>query len=444
MRNIIFILFAILATACSQPNTKTSIRFELRDYTGDNPRIIYGWQNRSVAIDSATGIGIMEFDLQSPIYVTVEVRKHERKLYYLEPGENLTLAYSMKKGEKDITYGGGLAQEAQFLNQTKLYSGVRINFRNTDIQRIVRQMDSIIDLNQNKLKETNLSPTFKNIENKRIQTDAWMILLRSQFSDTTQYLETLKTTIQEDSSYLVIPAYEELLEQYVRRLVSLQKSKGRILEGTDLADARLDCIFKTFHHPAIIGYLIDKTLFHLGDSGIEKYEQIYKQYVKDPERLALYSEACKKADRIAPGQPCPDFSFQNNQGKTISLADLKGKFVYIDMWATWCGPCKGEMPSLLKLEEEFAGQDILFVSLSVDRNKDIELWKKTIKEMGLGGIQLHLGENWEWLKIFMPASISVPRFVLLDREGKIINANMSRPSDKATAEKFRELLNQKK
>lgn len=83
------------------------------------------------------------------------------------------------------------------------------------------------------------------------------------------------------------------------------------------------------------------------------------------------------------------------------------------------------------------------MSLSVDKNKDIELWKQTIKKMGLGGIQLHLGENWEWLKNFMPASMSVPRFVLLDREGKIIDANMSRPSDKATAERFHKLLNAK-
>lgn len=127
----------------------------------------------------------------------------------------------------------------------------------------------------------------------------------------------------------------------------------------------------------------------------------------------------------------------------VSLADLKGKFVYIDMWATWCGPCKGEMPSLLELEKRFEGKDILFVSLSVDKNKDIELWKQTIEKMGLGGIQLHLGENWTWLKNFMPASMSVPRFVLLDQKGKIIDANMSRPSDKATAEKFHDLLNAK-
>ena len=207
---------------------------------------------------------------------------------------------------------------------------------------------------------------------------------------------------------------------------------------------KMKYILKNISEPAARSYLVDITLFHFGEQGIERYDRLYNQYVTDPERLALYAEACKKAERIAPGQPCPDFRFADNHGDTVTLADLKGKYVYIDMWATWCGPCKGEMPSLLKLEEEFAGEDILFVSLSIDRNKDIDLWKKTIEEMGLGGIQLHLGENWEWLKIFMPASMSVPRFVLLDREGKFINSSMTRPSDKATAEKFRELLNNEK
>ena len=263
----------------------------------------------------------------------------------------------------------------------------------------------------------------------------------SRGMDTVAYLDMLKGRQVEDSTYLSIPAYREMLDQYVRLLVRTKYGVKRSLEGTDLADARLDCIFSTFSEPSVVGFLVDKTLFHFSEQGIERYEQLYNQYVKDPQRLALFAEACKKADRIAPGQPCPDFTFKDENGKEVSLADLRGKFVYIDMWATWCGPCKGEMPSLLKLEEEFAGQDILFVSLSIDRNKDIELWKRTIKEMGLGGIQLHLGENWDWLKNFMPASISVPRFVLLDREGKIINATMSRPSDKATAEKFRELLN---
>ena len=387
-------------------------------------------------------------DLNAPTYALVEVRKYDRKLCFLEPGKDVTFTYSQKKGEKQVTFGGASGKENDFLNQGKYYSFIPILPTDKEIQAATRKADSVLAENLQKVEALPFSQTFKEWEAKRQQAEEFAALLRfSTFSfqkdmngtERAAYLKILGEKLATDSTYLSIPAYREALEQYVRRLTTLDNTGN--LEGTARADARLKAIFANVNEPTTVAYLVDQTLFPWADQGIDKYEQIYREHVKDPARLALYNEACKKADRIAPGQPCPDFTFKDNNGKDVSLADLKGKFVYIDMWATWCGPCKGEMPSLLELEEEFAGKDILFVSLSIDRNKDIELWKKTIKDMGLGGIQLHLGENWDWLKIFMPASMSVPRFVLLDREGKIINANMSRPSDKATAAKFRELLN---
>ena len=437
---IIFFVFGVLLFGCRQPEGKTSVRFQVADYNGEPPRIEVGYLNQAVAIDSATGTGVLELDLRTPVYAEITVRKYDTRLCYLEPGKELTLAYSMKKGEKEVAFGGALGKEARFLNQGRFYAGVAVDFKNADIRRTARRVDSVITENRRRLADTDLSDTFKELESKRIQADAWMALFRGRVADTALYLQTLRETIREDSTYLVIPAYRDLLEQYTRRLVALENG-SKSLEGTDLEDARMACVLKYMSDPAVVSYLVDKTLFHLGDRGIERYEEWYRQYVREPQRLAAYAEACEKADRIAPGQPCPDFAFRDNTGKTVTLDDLCGKFVYLDMWATWCGPCKGEMPSLLELEKRFEGEDILFVSLSIDRNKDIDLWKKTIQDMGLGGVQLHLGENWDWLKIFMPGSMSVPRFVLLDREGKIIDANMTRPSDKATAAKFCELLN---
>ena len=98
------------------------------------------------------------------------------------------------------------------------------------------------------------------------------------------------------------------------------------------------------------------------------------------------------------------------------------------------------MPALLEIEKKFADKDIHFVSISVDANKHVDLWKKTIEQMGLKGIQLHLGEQWGWLKTFMPSSISVPRFILLDREGRILDAHAPRPSDKSFANRLEQLL----
>ena len=440
MKNIILTLFfALFFIACTK-DEKTTIRFDIRDYDGTAPRVIVGSSNQGVEIEHATGKGFIELELKEPAYAKITVRKYDSKLCFLEPGKELTLTYSQKKGEKEIVYGGTLGEENQFLNQVKFYDGVRVDYKNHNVQVIARRADSVLAVNKAKLAKTSYSATFKACEGKRLQVETWFPVLRTRELDTAVYLQTIRQCFVEDSTYLSLPNYREFLEQYVRTLVRLGHGTKSTLEGEDWADARLKMIFDNFQEPAIVGYLVDATLFHFAERGIERYEKIYNQHVKDAARLALYAEACKKADRIAPGQPCPDFSFADNTGKTVTLADLKGKFVYIDMWATWCGPCKGEMPSLLELEKRFEGKDILFVSLSIDKNKDIELWKQTIEKMGLGGIQLHLGENWDWLKIFMPASMSVPRFVLLDREGKFIDANMTRPSDKATAERLEALL----
>ena len=130
------------------------------------------------------------------------------------------------------------------------------------------------------------------------------------------------------------------------------------------------------------------------------------------------------------------FSYPDINGKTVSLADLKGKYIYIDVWATWCGPCRGELPALKELEEKYAGKDIHFVSLSCDKNK--KAWENMVTKDQLKGIQLHMGTD----RTFMDAYLinGIPRFILLDRDGKIISANMTRPSDPKTAEKFNELL----
>ena len=72
----------------------------------------------------------------------------------------------------------------------------------------------------------------------------------------------------------------------------------------------------------------------------------------------------------------------------MALSDFQGKYVFIDVWATWCGPCKYEIPYLKELEQKYHGKNITFLSISVDRQKDKEKWKKMILKEGLGGIQL--------------------------------------------------------
>ncbi|OHX66376.1 TlpA family protein disulfide reductase [Flammeovirga pacifica] len=119
------------------------------------------------------------------------------------------------------------------------------------------------------------------------------------------------------------------------------------------------------------------------------------------------------------------YVFENLSGKKVDLKDFEGKLVYIDVWASWCGPCLREIPSLKEIEEEYKDKDIVFVSVSVDQSKDA--WKGMVKKKELHGNQLHLANNFSFTEKFQISSI--PRFILLDKKGNVIEDNAPRPSE---------------
>jgi thiol-disulfide isomerase/thioredoxin len=125
----------------------------------------------------------------------------------------------------------------------------------------------------------------------------------------------------------------------------------------------------------------------------------------------------------------PLFNYRNFKGGKSRLDDFKGKFVYIDIWATWCGPCVREIPFLQKLEEKYRDKNIVFVSISIDKQNDVDKWKKMVKDKELGGVQLLADNDWnsDFVKAFGVKSI--PRFILINPNGVIVHAVADRPSD---------------
>ena len=105
--------------------------------------------------------------------------------------------------------------------------------------------------------------------------------------------------------------------------------------------------------------------------------------------LSFVTVNAQEKKELKEGDQAPTFKYLDINGKEVSLSDLKGKYVYIDVWATWCGPCQYELPHLKELEKKMHGKKIVFVSISCDKDK--AAWEKMVKEQGLGGVQLHNG-----------------------------------------------------
>ncbi len=139
------------------------------------------------------------------------------------------------------------------------------------------------------------------------------------------------------------------------------------------------------------------------------------------------------------GTPSPKFNYPNTKGENVSLDDFKGKYVYVDVWATWCGPCKREIPFLKELDNEFKGKNIAIVSLSIDKMEHKDKWLKMVADENLQGIQIMADKEWNSDFVRAYNIQGIPRFILIDKDGNILDANAPRPSNPGLKELFNSL-----
>lgn len=175
----------------------------------------------------------------------------------------------------------------------------------------------------------------------------------------------------------------------------------------------------------------------------KNYLDVIKMVIDHPplieEAEKLYKEATETRT-IAIGEKSPQFSYKAIDGTTVSLSDLKGKYVYIDVWATWCPPCLKQVPYLKALEKQFHDRNIAFVSISVDKEEARSKWQKMIDKKELSGIQLFADQSFD--SDFMKAYgvNSIPRFILIDPEGNVVDPKAPSPSQSKTTELLQTLL----
>jgi len=130
-----------------------------------------------------------------------------------------------------------------------------------------------------------------------------------------------------------------------------------------------------------------------------------------------------------------DFSLKDSTGNLVQLKQFKGKYLVIDVWASWCGPCIANMPAWNKLVKQYDASGIQFINVSIDID-DAE-WKQAVAENKPAGVQLHEPAAFNGLFALYCKVMAVPRIIIVDPAGKIINYDGPHPKQP----EFQNLLN---
>lgn len=372
---------------------------------------------------------------------------------YLENGKDLTLQVDVDDFENSLELSGDLAVENNFLLQKR-------NLANQDLRALYAQEPEEFLHSINTIKKEIATE----LMNSQIENEAF---LESQKKELSYMQASFLNNYENNYTYLnntgkvVVPAdfYRPLallnlsdtlefrISDSYKQLVSDYWSReANQLETQEDANA-------TIHYIHLInenfpdGYaknqlLNDAVGYSLKpDKYLDKVYALYMESQTDSELKQAMEDNYQVLSKITPGKKSPEFDYENYNGDTTSLASLRGKYVYVDVWATWCGPCLREIPFLKEVEEDYREKDVVFVAISIDEAKDYDKWREMIEERELVGVQLYSGGE-AWQSDFPQAYNvrGIPRFILIDPEGNIFDADTYRPSDPRLRALFDDIL----
>ena len=450
-RLAVLLAMAVSLAACGNGHEGNIVlEVDVTDQASKEVVLIYHDQILTVELDS---VGHAEFviDDEDAVYARMchYPRVDQMMNVYLERGDRASVSFSGKDFKGTFAFEGEMEPAVKYLNTVVLTALPDEDYA-LPFDEYVKKLEKKEAEAAKLLEASGVSKAgnFEEIEKGRIRysyaTQLLMYPLGHRF-------------MVQDMNYQPDQKYYDVLDSYVVAddlLADLDQFREFIAEAAHVLDA--DNRDETAAYPRAVAqmrFIADRfeagktrdVLLHrlanayvprFGIEDIQDMENIYRTYVQDPVLVAKYDAAREKWNLASDGKPSPDFKGVDVNGKEYTLADFRGKYVYIDVWATWCGPCRQEIPYLKKLDEDYKDAQIVFLSLSVDQDK--AKWEKMVKEQSMSGVQLHIGQNSSFQQAYKIEGI--PHFILLDREGRIIDKKMSRPSmDEVTRERIENL-----
>lgn len=417
------------------------------DFYSKKPDIIYTGLSSEIYNDrdltaepDASGNFSLKIPLDKPAYFKVG-----RNTIYLRPGDSLYMKLSGSATKTQIS--GSVSQLNNYLKNLDWLGGTKFYVANINAsyKRVGQMIDSIAELRFAHLENLNSDKSFFEMECARITAD--IISARFAWFSYGKYVEwnaadSVKSRKRREFYRSISADVNPLLKKLI--------GNDRLLEVDNIRKLLLECMeyeffeksdskeFKELCHITDLNKKMDRGL-------LRKDYDCIKSAIPTISHSGLKSAIAKrfqKRESMMEGVNAIDFAIFDRDGKEFKLSDLKGKPLYIDLWATWCIPCLAQSPMFTELSTKY--KNITFVAVSVDQDRD--KWLKKIESENEKSEPENCTNKKEFItdiyKIRDGWEVEmIPRFILIDKDFRIITAFAPRPSEKAQIEALLEKVN---
>lgn len=394
---------------------------------------------RTLTPDSNGNFSIT-FKIRKPNYFRVG-----RNIIYLSPGDKISAFIDFENPEK-ASFSGNNFQANEYLKKTPFPKGGSFLGSGDNIKSSIQKtIDTILVLANNRKKElyshSNIPIEFKSLESARIKADILNSLYKiyTYFSDIHKVKKDSLLALKADCEKAISPYIEIYAKNFINpaflKLAVYRDIISNIFKekqtGVNVIDS-MKC--RDWIKARHLSYQLE---------GVKEKSQllVFKDEItkiKTTRYRNLLTQKLTTLLKFGNGDSAVDFIALDNNNVQMHLLDFKGKVIYIDIWATWCGPCLEELPYLDKLKTSFAkNNDIVFLSLSVDDNK--ELWKQNLKKRNAAGLQWVISKD----KLKQYSVVGIPRVIIINKAFRIEEMNGLSPADSNILNYLNNLLHNK-
>lgn len=404
-------------------------------------------------VDSVTGAFSLDFTLDNPT-ADIEVVLREDILLgaHLEKGKTTEMYVTKTEKGVDVKFKGNEPKLNQWVNLWKReFDSMRFWSPDPSEAKPNAEYRKILDEAYAKLKKnSSLIKGHKMYNNymRRLEADYKWLKVRiilDRYEDghmdvkqDSEYQEIIKNVeINDTINYQANLSLSALNYKNTVKPDDTYEGVSRELMRIVDREVKLDCLRR------VAVKIVGQNYFSFGKGHTDEQDKAFiadfmafagKDSTMVKPMIEEYYERKKSEEQTASGKAAPDITMETIDGKQVELSSLlKGKFTYIDVWATWCGPCCAEIPHLEKLVEKYKDNEkVQFISISVDANR--KAWENKLKK-----------DNPQWQQYLLTPEnnkkfsadwgiTGIPRFIMIDANGNVYNANASRPSNKETEE----------